>query len=264
MTNRLCVVCQRTELGPTELQCCVRCLGATRSAVLEIVELYALLPQTIDDHAGASGSVAGGTHGADPPMVGGDAMVLLGPGSDGANQAREIVAALDDAIRHAAPHAVDEYPGDPASVLGELERWDRDWRHTLGLPMPHTPATVVGCAGFLTDHLARMAQQHPAFDEFATDMRRLLAMLHHATRSGEHVEHGVPCLDCGAQLTRRAREPRPCTHQPGKHAVDCDQGGLGDWHCLNRECPRTRYTEADYLLAMAEHWRKHDLDFEVC
>src|SRR5690606_14695520 len=131
------------------------------------------------------------------------------------------------------------------SVLGVLESWDRDWRHTLGLRLPDTPATVAGCANFLTGHLTTMAQRHPAFDEFATDMRRLLASVQRAVADGEHVERGVPCLDCGTQLVRRARRPMRCDHD-GPHRSTCDQGGLGDWRCPSRQCQRTRYSEEDY------------------
>jgi hypothetical protein len=201
-------------------------------------------------------------------MVGGEPMVLLGNGSDGANQVRDMVARRNGDYVHGkflgGVHQLDEHPGDTPSVLGELERWDRDWRHVLGLRNPPVPATVVGCSGFLAEHLARMAQHHPAFDEFAADMRRLLAALHHATHSGEHIEHGVPCLDCGTQLVRRAREAHPCAHPATRHAEDCDQGGLGDWHCPDRDCPRTRYSETDYLLALAEHWRRQGLDSQAC
>lgn len=257
-----CIVCHQDPLEPTELQTCVGCVSRTRSALLEIVELYALLPETMADHAGASTWMGAGGGGMDTAMVGSDAMVLYGPGSDGANQTREILHSDDP--EHAAPHADDEWPGDAPSVLGELERWERDWRHTLGLRPATTEATVSGCASFLDENLTRMAQNTDSdFAAFATDMHRLRTVLHRVTSTGEHVEYGVPCLDCETRLVRRARDPKPCRHE-GPHRETCNQGGLSDWRCPDRECSRTRYDEADYLLACAEHWRRQGLDSEAC
>lgn len=257
-----CIVCGKDVLEPSELQTCVRCLGATRRTLLDVVELYALLPETMADRAGASTWMGAGGGGMDTAMVGSDAMVLYGPGSDGANQTREILRSDDP--EHAAPHADDEWPSDAPSVLGELESWDRDWRYTLGLRAGATEATVAGCAGFLAEHLTRMAQNAESdFAAFADDMRRLRATLHRVTHTGEHVEYGVPCLDCGTRLMRRARDPKPCEHN-GPHRDTCNQGGLSDWRCTDRECERTRYDEADYLLACAEHWRAQGLDSEAC
>lgn len=262
MSRYPCMLCHKDVLGPTELQTCVKCLGAMRRALLDVVELYALLPETMADHAGASTWMSDGSGGMDTAMVGSDAMVLYGPGSAGANQTREILQSGDP--EHAAPHADDEWPSDVPAVVEQLYFWERDWRHTLGLGAGSGEPTVSSCSNFLTENLARMAQNTDSdFAAFADDMRRLRATLHRVTHTGEHIEYGVPCLNCGTRLKRAARDPQPCQHD-GPHRDTCNQGGLSDWRCTDRDCERTRYDEADYLLACAEHWRQQGLDSEAC
>jgi hypothetical protein len=254
MTARLCVICGHNLDG--EPQTCITCLARTRSALLEIAELYALLPAELEDHAGAA-SPPGSVIAADSDSLP-DALVLLAGGTNGNVNGGRPTRDEPDGNR---AHSADQWDTDTPSVLGVLATWEDDWR---GPNVAQHAATVAGSVDYLTAHLARQAQQHPAFDEFATDIRHLLGSMHYATRTGEHIEHGVPCLDCGTRLRRQARKPSPCSHTPDRHAADCDQGGLGDWRCPNPDCPRTRYSEADYLLACAEHWRRHDLDSEAC
>lgn len=225
-----CIVCHRAELGDDQTQTCTRCVARVRSQLIEIEQLWAMLPEAIADHAGAAKPIDQ-PRGTEDPLPGGDAMVLLGPGST---------------RWHSELIEIDSAPG-------VLERMDRDWRITMGLPVTDTPMTLSGWALFLLRNLARMAQDHPAFDEAARDIARLAAQLRTATREGYIIEHGVPCLDCGMRLTRRWGEPQPCKHN-GSHSNECDQGGRDSWRCENRACPRTVYSDDDYHRAMWQHW----------
>ncbi len=53
---------------------------------------------------------------------------MLAGGSDGRSQIREILAG------GLAPHAADEHPTDPPSVIHALQSAEDDWRRLLGMP----------------------------------------------------------------------------------------------------------------------------------
>lgn len=247
---RLCIVCRRAELEPTEAQTCIGCLAATRNAVRDIVDLYAVLPDELVDHAGA----------ARPPGASGkpdsdglpDPLVLYAGGTNGTVNGTKPTA--EDPTGRI--HAKDHWPSDVPSVVAVLAWWEDDWRTYAGLPADRE-ATVTGCAGYLLARLSWAAQQHPAFDEFARDMTRLRTTLQVATRSDEITERGVPCPECGDQLVRHYRDARECKH-PGEHNPACDQGGRpSDWRCYNRECDRREFTEKEYYFAVWANWAEH-------
>ena len=266
------MVCQRAELGDDEAQTCVRCLSRVRNHLTEVERLYALLPEALEGQAGTSGSfvsIATSASAADQ-VIGGEAMVLYGPGSEAGNQARDIISGRNGGGEHAA----DEYPGDTASVLGELERWERDWRHVMGMRAATDPAMVSTCGLFLQRNLVTMAQRHPAFDEFADDMRKLVGQLRAVTHQGEPIDRGrrIPCEKCGEPLIRRYRRERPCEHSGphcdhshpdpvkwpcrGSNTCACDQGGrTDDWVCSSRACD-VEMTDASYWLKVKERYEQ--------
>jgi hypothetical protein len=214
VSTRLCIVCQRTELEATELQTCVRCLGAARRDVLDIADMYALLPAELQGRAGAATppEANGHIHGDGDPLPGGDVMVMLGPGST-------------------RPHSE---PVDVDSVLGVLERWDTDWRVAFGWTAADMPANVVDCAGYLRDRLHHAAQKHPAFDEFASDLRQLKHTMEAALRAGPQ-RSPVPCLTCGARALE-VPEPR-------------GDGRRFEWQC--GKCHRN-YTQEEFWMAVRQ------------
>lgn len=279
--SRRCIVCRRRELTATELQTCAPCVGRTRTAILDIVQLYALLPEELTERAGTARPLDAGPRGGDTTMPGGDVLILAAGGSDGANQARAILREQN------ADHAEDEHPGDVPSVLATLTSWEDDWRKTLDIAPAGwrddtrgrgdhrypRPTTVAEATGFLQSALAHMAQRHDAFDDFAHAMQQLRGHLERALRAGDPIERAaVHCPDCGGELRREYRRPDPCPDvwvpprdplgygihfdygilpgywAPCPHAGDGhDQGGRRDhWHCRDRRCGR--------LVEPAEYW----------
>ena len=209
MTTR-CIVCTHAE---TQGQTCEPCVGWVRRTLIRVEQLYALLPSELAGRAGASLPMdPSGIHGDTDPMPGGDVLVMLGPGS---------VAWHSD-------------PVDIDSVLGVLERWDRDWRITFAESAATDPATVTGCSLYLLRGLARAAQQHHAFEEFADDMRRLHDRLELALRAGPQ-RSPVPCITCGH---RRLERPEP------RH-----DGRVFEWQC--GRCHRN-YIVEEFWMAMRQ------------
>ena len=219
----LCIVCA-LSLHRDEQQTCETCITATRATLAEIVELYALLPETMTEGAyGQPAAPRNGARGSETPMPGGDALVMLGPGSRG----HEVVAA----ILRGEDVADEERAGDVQSVAWELARWEDDWRLTRGEPAAEGPATVLGAAGYLEVKARWAGNEHPAFDEFAGDLRKLAARLRSVTGHAERPETGAPCFDCGTTLRR-----------------EWTDAGLADhWRCP--VCHRV-YEDAEYWLAV--------------
>lgn len=198
-------------------QTCATCVGLVRDTLAEIVRLTDLLP-TQTAEGGCDGRLLAGA-----PIPGGDAMVLLGPGSLGAQ-------ALD--------HEHESW-SDPVPPLQMLATHEDDWRLELG-HQAGPRATMWRCADYLGQHLTLMAQRHPAFDEFAADLARLRGRLEDVLSEGEREEPTkTPCLECGAMLVKRY----------GKRAVD-------DHH----QCPRCgrRYHGDEFTRAKHHHLASED------
>ena len=211
---RLCIVDHRTELEPTELQTCIRCQGATRRDLLDIADMYALLPAELQGRAGAATPPEpnGHIHGDDTPMPGGDIMVMLGPGS----------------TRHHGEPANDD------SIIGAIGRWVTDWRITFDDHTTEHPTTVADCADYLARRLTHAAQNHPAFNEFASDLHKLKQAMEAALRAGPQ-RSPVPCLTCGQRALERP-EPR-------------DDGRRFEWQC--GRCHRN-YTQEEFWMAVRQ------------
>lgn len=157
--------------------------------------------------------------------MGGEAMAMLGPGSPGESRTCLAERGLD------AAHVDDERWAEQGPPLLVLATWEDDWRiqfgHGGGLR-----ATVDRAADYLARNLTRAGSEHPAFDEFAADLRRLRARLEaviHDQPQGDLA--GIPCFDCGGDLERKLT----------------DRGLEDHWTC--RRC-RRRYTDPEYHLAV--------------
>lgn len=247
-TERHCVVCTATHVG-TDTLACADCLAALREALHDIVLLCDALPGQAA-FGGEAGHLLAGA-----PIPGGDAMVLLGPGSDGRAQVREMLWEATD-----APHSDDERSGDPEPPLALLASWEDDWR--LLWAQPAGPrATLPNAAAYLLRNLARAAATHPAFDEFADAIFGCRARLEDVLHDGERDETGAPCVHCGATLIRRSMPPRTCRHDVDDDVGNsgdvctCDHGGLRDeWRC-----PRCRrvYDSHSYWNAVGAAYRAH-------
>lgn len=230
-SHPLCIVCYRSlPLG--HRQTCTHCVGWARRSLIRIEQLYPLLPHELLARAGTAAAMdPSGIRAGHDPLPGGDVMVMLGPGSDGTNQAREIIRATDNQIHQAAPHTADEHNGDTMSILGELERWERDWRHVLNSPHPTDPATVANCALYLLRHLSGAAQEHPEFDKWTDELRQLRRQVEAALNLIPQ-RSPVPCITCG---TRSLEKPAPKDFE---------------WRCTR--CHRN-YTQDEFYMAMRQH-----------
>lgn len=245
--KRVCIVCERRELADHEQQTCVHCLGRVRRALIDVEQLYALLPAEIVARAGTARPLdPSGVRGDDDPIPGGDALVLLAGGSTSTTSSR-----TGDRT-----HAQDNLTSDIPSVLATLASWEDDWRSVLELPAAQDQATIAGCSVFLLRGLSYMAQHHPAFDEFAEDMGDLQRHLQRVTRQAAAVDRGAPCPYCGSRIVRHYDDPDPCprgcTHDGEGH----DQGGRRDtWVCSNRDCHQS-FSEDQHRMAI---WQAHNL-----
>lgn len=219
---RRCIVCTRTRLAEYEPQTCNACIGRCISHLHDIQTLAQHLPAEAGEHA-------------NDPLPGGNSLVMLGPGSVG----RDDLCLGDNAVN-----------ADPPVLAYELGRWEDDWRRTHHEPAAQHPMGIDSAAAYLRANTAWAAQWHPAFDEYAADLRRWRAVLISTLQVGVKPDRYVECLTCnGARLERAFTQPQPCTH-PGPHRPTCDQGGRRDtWTCPR--CGDT-YTESRYWLAVEE------------
>lgn len=186
----LCVVCS-TSLPADRPQTCTPCLAEVRRSLRRVVELYALLPATMLGGAyGEPGKPRGdAAPTGEPPLPGGDVLVLLAGGSRG--------------LAHVWDDELDEQESDPQSVAFELGRWEDDWRLTRGEPAAEVAGTVLLAVAYLEPRIGWAADSHPAFDEFARDVKRLLSRLATATATDDRPVAGAPCFECGTTLVRR-------------------------------------------------------------
>lgn len=239
----LCVVCGWSLAGASP-QTCPDCVASVRRELGQIVDLFALLePMMLGLAYGQPAAARTGGRGAEEQLLGGDALVMLAGGSS-------------------SGHDRDGLENDPPAVAAELGLWEDDWRSVRGEPAASGLATVAGATDYLGRRLSWAADHHPAFDEFASDVRRLRSRLRSATATDDRPETGAPCFECGAKLERRrANRVRrfgcrghggrcPWPHEPHGCA---DVGGLVDeWQCPR--C-RRRYEDAEYWLAVRANWQ---------
>jgi hypothetical protein len=166
------------------------------------------------------------------PLPGSSVLVMLGPGSEGL--AEDETTSRDT---------------DPPSISFELGWWAIGWMDLRDEPASllltaNPTRTVLNAAGYLERKMRWAANQHPAFDQFAADMRHLHAVLERATgRDVPHERVGADCFECGGDLIR---------------VVDPDTGlSSEDVQC--RQC-RKSYDPARYRLALRATWER---DVEV-
>jgi hypothetical protein len=228
-----CIVCTHVDTADTAGQTCDPCVSWVRRTLIRIEQLYPLLPYELAGRAGASVPMdPSGIRGDTEPMPGGDVLVMLGPGSSMWHSGHRYHGVTDPDGRRLCQCTAD---ADIDSILGVLERWDRDWRITFGEPAATDQATVTGCSLYLLRRLAKAAQEHRAFDEFADDIRTLHDRTELALRVSPQ-RSPVPCITCNHRALER---PAPR-----------DDGRAFEWQC--GRCHRN-YTDADYWMAMRQN-----------
>lgn len=288
----LCILCGQS-LPTEDVRTCLPCIADTRRRLQAVADTYALLPEFRVRVSSPSDWRRSGPRSDEPPLPGGDPLVMLAGGSKGRSQDRGVqwAGGLDFS------HAEDEHESDAPSVANELGSWEDDWRTTRGEPAAEHGATVMSALGYLMPRLSWAAETHDAFDEFATDLRRLLSRLETATATDERADSGAACIDCGTDLQRGYADPKPCGHdrptqelmilgyrrpEPTENDPDpkpvpiretiperdlrleqwaekhthCDQGGQETvWRCPNPRCQRTTYDPGEYGLAVGMSMR---------
>jgi hypothetical protein len=221
-SHPVCVVCG-LSLEQAELQTCTACVAATRRRLAEIVEHYALLPGELGHPTAAPLDATGGHHDDETSLPGGSVLALLADGSEGrfwrgpdfVDQLAHTPWRRVRPVRNATPHRPtiaaegnDNYPSDPPSVAFELSRWEDVLREARNEPVAMTDATVSGAVAYLTPVVGWAADYHPAFDEFAADVRALHRKVEDAVGASTRPQIGVPCFEdgCGVNLIRQYGE----------------------------------------------------------
>jgi ribosomal protein L37AE/L43A len=207
-TRDHCTSCHTRHLDKAHPLMCPSCVGAIRNDLDAALRLEGqLFGQALADASRA--------------IPGGEAMVMLGPGSDGS-------AGL------AAGDHIHESRADPTPTLTLLAKWAEQWRAAFGHPVRGRGTRKLHqVAGYLQRQLTQAAQiQQCETVRLATELRaqvgRLEAILHEGIR---HDAAGVACFDCGGKLQRRMIET----------------GIEDEWTCAR--C-RRRYSQPEYHLAV--------------
>lgn len=208
-----CVICARS-LHHDEQQTCLPCLGRVRADLADVVYTYGQLPAELARLKSGSDMSATATGSDENPMPGGDVLALLAGGSEGRSE---------DGTTYRV--------SDPPSVAYALASWEDDWRSVRREPAASGPATVSAAAAYLGARMGWAAGNHPAFDEFARDVRRLRSRLLRTTAQDDTPETGAPCFGCSEPLERGWT----------------DEGLADHWFC--RRCHRV-YSDAEYWLAV--------------
>lgn len=183
----LCILCFRS-LRDHERQVCERCITDAQSHLSGVRTLYDELPQHLRTLSSRGARGAGDGR----QLPGGDALALLGPGSEG----------LDEDGKTSRDK-------DPVSVAFELFWWEKDWREVRGETRddnrPRSSARVVhDAAGYLERHTRWAATSHPGFDDYARDIRALHTRLEVATgRLRPPTPISTACFYCHGQLVRK-------------------------------------------------------------
>jgi hypothetical protein len=234
-----CLVCHRI-LPATDTRTCEACITHARQLLADIVSLYGELESEVGLSRGSSLNDRRSS-GDGRPLPGGDALVLLGPGSQG----------LDE-------DGVTSRDGDATSVAFELGFWETEWRRARH-DQPGRPVRLRGvvrrAGGYLEIHSRWAAQQHPGWVAYVADLRAIAARLERATgRARAASKANASCFDCGGTLVRRLK------------TVTVEQWWLpgavgplpkllrwtGEIDATDVTCDRCRraYTPAEYALAL--------------
>lgn len=235
--RRHCILDRQRHLEADELQTCPECLGKVRRDLVAIVDMLTAASDLLDGWPAVSpSSPKDGGGGNERPMPGGDLLVILAHGS----------WALANPNR-----ALDERPGDPEPIAYELSRYEDDWRREQGQPTAtdgtrHLSRTV----SYLDQNMGWAAQHHPAFEEFAGELRDYRATLESQLRDGDRPERGVACFECGTTLIRSTREPAPCGHRKTAPVYEPLPEADPAWHPPMSWHP---YTAADRKAHYAAH-----------
>lgn len=207
-----CIVCNRTHTTSDHPNTCPDCVGSVREDLTEVTELYRQLPDQAREASNDGRPWAGAR------IPGAAAMVAMGPSVD------------PQLVRVNREHHLVHLKGDMIPPLAVLAHWEETWAAWLGHDRSGR-TTITRSAGYLDRALSAIAQQTPSFrdglvvappefGEFSKAIGTLRADLERLVHNEQVGEHGVDCFECGAQLTRRIRDPKRCHHKtPARTAL---------------------------------------------
>jgi len=194
----------------------------------------------------------------DHTLPGGDALASRAPVAS--PEAWEHRYEAGEALGRDVSHVLDENEGDEPP-LQTLLFWSEQWRAEHGMdfePGPHRPyPTIETEANFIRWCLSWAWENEPHFEDFAEDVRAVVARLEAILAAGKRNLRGVQCFDCGTDLVRQSHDPKEIHRCEGHDGVcfiphaACphDRGGLRDWW----KCPGCdrRYSLEDYARAVS-------------
>lgn len=249
------------HVGKDELTC-ARCLGRTRTDILQIVERSALMLEEAMESGGVNSEAAN----------------LAGPGGDYEvfSRRRRIAKAWIDARihqsargwcddedcreRHFKTAAGDRWhkrgiesayadlidDDDEQHPYSVLTRWEFMLREDYGQPRS-TPTSIAAAADYLLGKLNKIAQD-PEQDWalFAREIRKCRAHMESALHDSQAAERGAPCPTC-AEAKRFIRLQREYAHWC--EADDCERIHFDTAEGDRWTCPRDRehwWSEAAY------------------
>lgn len=233
-----CELCRRI-LPPEDDRICEACISHVRNLLSGIGEMYAELENEVAQPRSASpGGGRGGSDG--PPLPGGDALVMLGPGSQGL---------ADDALT--------VRDRDTSSLVFDLTYWESSWRQVFTDP-PRRPARFGVAVGDAVAYLTRRARDAAhrtdlGFVPCAADLTRLHVHLERITgRARAAAKANASCFDCGGTLLRRV-DPKTGLEETEKTGrTDPDTGRPEERPVVTCSTCRRRYGAVEYLMALRD------------
>jgi hypothetical protein len=220
----LCCICRRS-LSDIQPQTCDTCLDETRGNLSAVLAMWLELRSYLGHLQSAAYDKDQGGHDGHA-LPGGDLLVLLGPGSQGASDNYETVKPDDDAL--SIPHLLASWQHLWATARGEHISPEARLVHQA------RGGVVYAAVAYLEHHARWAANRLPEFADYAADIEALHALLEIKTgRARAPMKAGGACIMCKGTII---------------WPVDRETGlELPALRC--RDC-RQSYTVGQYLLAM--------------